>query len=196
MKQITLINYTNANKKSIYLAERKYTIYLYSERVCGFSMRSDLERFISEVNRSLTKGLHEIIDIYMDVSKAYWSCWFYMDSKDRISNHKMRKIQEEGLSQLEGIPKMLNLMVDRCHYTNGNPFTFSYFEKIMNILDNIASEMINIRKNRKHYSDVYKLEMLQRRIQNLKTEIFSLGEENQTSASRFNTEFSDSNSSN
>ena len=176
MKQIGLIQHQRPNRKSIYLDERNYRIFLYQGKTIRFSSKKNMERFISELNRFLTKSLHELIGLYSEVSKSYWATWFYMDSHDRSINHRIKNNQDRGLSLLESLPKMVNLAVDRCHYTNGNPFTFGYFTKSIDALDGVINILIDIRKIKHHYAEIYRLETLLTRTLLLRNEIDSIDE--------------------
>lgn len=93
--------------------------------------------FIASLNRLLSNNLYELVSINSELTKEYWKVWFYLNSND-AKDQSMKAKCEFLISE---VPQLLNLVVSRSKWPEGNFMTVNNMEKITNYLMKIAGSI-------------------------------------------------------
>ncbi len=79
MKKISIDKLTRADKFSIRTRDHYHTVSLRNNIRAYFTSIVKARKFLSDTNNFLNQKLHEINDIYAEVSSIYTRLWFLFD---------------------------------------------------------------------------------------------------------------------
>ncbi len=167
MKEIKLKN-VSKNKDG-------YKIYLGNGTCNAFKSKHDAELFLNTTNKFLTEKLHDIHLTYIDVWKCYQENWFYFENNRNKPKFDLFQVEREILSQLDPIPLLFTLSVQRAGFTNGNFFSFINLQKALNNIENTIRLLSSIYHKHSDTTSVYKMDSYIRRVLYSKAEMDSYG---------------------
>lgn len=147
MKSVKLIRYSRN-------APKDYSVFLGNGAKHTFTNIKEVRKFLNETNGQLTEALHDLNSLYADVFNMFRRNWGCFDNK----------FNEERLivASFNGIDKAMDLIVKRCHFTNGNYFVFSHFNYCFNGLTTILEILKEINTSRSNTPELYEIRSKQK----------------------------------
>lgn len=137
MRQIKIQQIREPNKKSHLTRERMYSIFLGNDLTCYFKSMTKAKAFIGETNRMLNDTAQELHLIYIDIWNTYRKMYF---------SHHLLFIRMNCKDYPVIIEKQFDHMIRRSGWQNGNYFTFTYFDSIINYLQAWIKEITGVLK--------------------------------------------------
>ena len=169
MKKITLNHIQLADKSSIRLSQKAYTICLGNGNIIRLSNKKEAEAILAEINRDLNFYLVMLNTIYIDVYTHYRKLWFYFNNRNGVE-------QERDLnSNFSYLDRDFELMVTRSHYENGNQFVFKNFFTACEYLETNIKILQAVELARGGYAEIRMLRVILTRIEFLRDELGSMG---------------------
>lgn len=137
MKQIKIQHLGEPNKKSHLTRERQYSVYLGNDLTCYFKNKTKARAFIAETNRMLNQSAQELHLIYIDIWNAYRKMYF---------SHHLLFVRMNCRDYPVIIEKQFDFMIRRSSWENGNHYTFTYFDSIIDYLKAWIKEIKSVLK--------------------------------------------------
>ena len=167
---------------------KQYVVYLGNGTKNFFNSKRDARLFLGSTNNFLTDKMHELHNLYMDVHKKYHDVYFYLGPSSTQNNYQIdKKINDK----LQGVLQSMDLAYSRCHFTNGNFFTFTHFFTIETELQEICRLLAPIYIGISNRSAVYDLDGLVKRLMYVHNELDMYGKRATTQLFRIPTHISE-----
>ena len=141
MKKIKIIQFTEPDFTSIITKNRKYHLCLWNGKVFYFQNKKDLIFSLNQANFFLNEKMNEINVMLNNIYIQYRQSWYYCNAA------QTRNIN----SNLSSIDNTFELMINRCHYINGNFYVGSWFRQILSSINQILEILISVNKNSLNY---------------------------------------------
>lgn len=167
MKDIKLIQYNLPNKTSVYTKHRQFSFWI-GDRPFHFRSETKLKIRLAEINRDLTKILHELVWILRDIRIQYYDCWFLLDNQD---NYSLTEIKQNFI----GIEKKLELLT-RNGLIRENLIIWRDFDYIFKVMDLILRDLIRLMTKKKKFDHVWAFRILKSRLESMYNSFNSLAE--------------------
>lgn len=171
MKQIKIQHFTPANKNSVYIDKKKYSVQLGNGIKKLFTDKKQAVAFLSETNLFLNTKLKELNFILIDVFELYRIAWFYMDNTRTKKQLNLSKIDHKSKNEIQNLFKTFDIIVSRTGSPNSNHFTFLHFNNIIKSLTTILNILLELYESKSHTDKIYKIKFLINQTTNIKSEL-------------------------
>jgi hypothetical protein len=169
MKKITLTNIRPPSKNPILTIQRKYQVFLNTDKNYFFNSKKDAKCFLAETNRKLNQSLHRINKNFADTYRIYRHLWFYFFDRDKFVN---REKQEQNIRiHFTSAEINLNRSIHNTIGPNGNSFAFSFLINASNELLSALKILSEIAEIRNELVLKYEIETIKIQIETIKFEL-------------------------
>jgi len=164
MKKIKIDKVNLADKKSVLSYHRTHRVALGNHVIVCFENKRHLSNFMAETNEMLNSNLDELNSIYIDL-------WTIL----RINYQVTLKVSITN--NFKVIEDCFSMVISRSHWENGNTFTFHYLDVILRELTEILTHIINFNHKEKHWTELKRLRVTEKRLLFINLEIKEWGKE-------------------
>ena len=161
MKKIKIIQFTEPDLTSIITKHRKYKLCLWNNKVFYYQNKKDLQFSMNQANFFLNEKMNEINIMLTNIYVQYRQVWYYCNVA------QTRNIN----SSLTIIDSTFELMINRCHYINGNFYVGSWFRQILSSISQILNIIIDVNKNSLNYIQAAWCESLVCQVERIENQI-------------------------
>jgi hypothetical protein len=136
-----------------------------------FASKRTAVSFLGDTNKFLTKQLYELRSIYMSTWIKYNHSWGYF-MNDRFYGISKKVSHEKIITDnINAIEQRFQLVVDRCHYGNGNHLTFTGLLVIASSIKEIIAVLNDYAKSKSSTADLFEYDSLHDRTTKVETEL-------------------------
>jgi hypothetical protein len=140
-----------------------YTVTLGNGITKRFKNRKACLKFLVNCSRFLTLTLVEANAIYAELLVNYRRNWFYFDH-NKNPGFALYEADRICARDIVEIQNSFNLIIERCHYTNGNHFVFAHFRTIFSTMRCIVIHLKLLQLSKSNAVDVHELQIIFKRL--------------------------------
>lgn len=161
MKQIKITQYGMPDNTSLYINDKMYSVYLGNNIIKYFPSYKGAKMFLAKTNRFLNSKLHELNYIYTLMFSEYRRIWFFLESEIEIAIN----------IQITNIDKKFNFCCRKANSGNGNVMTIKNMLYLADCINIIFNKIKDILLHKKYYTDLKRVEIHIKHLNNLIKEI-------------------------
>lgn len=173
MKKISLKNIDPADKSSVYIKRKLYSIYLSEGRTFEFANKKDAVSFLADINRHLNMCLYELNMIYSQLYVEYRENWYYFLSDYRNANTGLIRMDQNLRKCFDSAQTCMDRIVFNTRGINGHSFVYSFFKSLCDALTQAATYLRQLHRLRSQMAQSAHMDIVAKRIARLQADIIN-----------------------